>query len=419
MRAAWTLLFAAAFALGALTTPAQAQAYGPAVADASVPLDPQAPGSSGGAPNPASVLADAAGVLQGATGSPGPEEGGLSVALNIMILLTVIALAPSVMLMCTCFVRIIIVLGLLRQALGTQSIPPAQVVTGLALFMTLLVMSPTIDRVWDEAISPYQAGEITDYDELWDRAKRPMRDFMFDQIEATDNWSSVYTILNYRGVDTTEPQALTRADVDMVTLVPAYMLSELKVGFMMGFRVYLPFLVIDMVIATILISMSMMMLPPVLISLPFKLLLFVLVDGWSLVVGSLLESFVQDGTSERLSAQAAALPVLLVLALPRRRLTWRFGDGVRRVDGVDGSGDPGRGTQDRGADPPRGRGDRTGHQPHPIGDEHPGPDADLRAQDRRDDHRRGAAVALDHASTRRVRVRDAAIVLAGRGGTAR
>jgi flagellar biosynthesis protein FliQ len=118
---------------------------------------------------------------------------------------------------------------------------------------------------------------------------------MFDQIEATGNWSSVYMLLEYRGVDTSVPGELTRADVDMTVLVPAYMLSELKVGFLMGFRVYLPFLVIDMVIASILISMSMMMLPPVLISLPFKLLLFVLVDGWTLVVGSLLESFVQDG----------------------------------------------------------------------------------------------------------------------------
>jgi len=223
----------------------------------------------------------------------GGEGGGLSAAVNIMVLLTVLTLAPAIVLMATCFVRIIIVLGLLKQAIGAQNMPPSQVISGLALFMTLMVMSPTIDRIWDEAIEPYQAGEITDYDTLWTRAKQPLRDFMFDQIEASGNWSGVYMILDYRGVDTSEPQNLTRADVDMITLVPAYMLSELRVAFTMGFKLYLPFLVIDMVIASILISMSMMMLPPVLISLPFKLLLFILVDGWTLVAGSLMRSFVQ------------------------------------------------------------------------------------------------------------------------------
>lgn len=404
-----------AIALGVLAAPAAAQAYGPTLNDVA------GGGSSATSLNPASVIGDAAGVLNAATDAPAGADGGLSVALNIMILLTVIALVPSVMLMCTCFVRIIIVLGLLRQALGAQSIPPAQVITGLALFMTLLVMSPTIDRIWDEAIAPYQAGQIRDYDELWERAKQPLRDFMFDQIEATDNWSSVYTVLNYRGVDTSEPETLTRADVDMVTLVPAYMLSELKVGFMMGFRVYLPFLVIDMVIATILISMSMMMLPPVLISLPFKLLLFVLVDGWTLVVGSLLESFVTEGDSARLSAQAAAVPVALLLTLPRARLErrgpeWRGHHGLRRIDGVDGAGHAAGRPQDRGADPARGRRDRADHQPRAVGHEHPGPDADVRAQDRGDDPRRGAAAPLDRDAPRRVHRRDAQAVLrAGEG----
>jgi flagellar biosynthetic protein FliP len=209
--------------------------------------------------------------------------------------------------MTTSFVRILVVLGLLRQALGTQGLPPPQVLTGLALFMTLLVMAPTFERVYTEALAPYDRGEIRDYGTLWDRAKQPLRDFMFDQIEATGNWSSLYMVLNYRGVDTSEPGRLTRADVDMVALVPAYMLSELKTAFLMGFRVYLPFLVIDMVISALLISMSMMMLPPVLISLPFKLLLFVLVDGWQLVVGGLMGSFVQDGFSARLSSMAAGV----------------------------------------------------------------------------------------------------------------
>lgn len=216
---------------------------------------------------------------------------GLSTPINILLVLTVISLAPSIMLMTTCFVRIVVVLGLLKQAMGTQNLPPPQVTVGLALFMTLMVMSPTLDRIHKEAVVPYNAGQIDDYDELWARARQPMRDFMFDQIERTGNWSSLYMVLNYRGVDTSDPAAITRADVDMVSLVPAYMLSELKTAFLIGFRIYLPFLVIDMVIAAMLISMGMMMLPPVLISLPFKLLLFVLVDGWQLVVGSLMQSF--------------------------------------------------------------------------------------------------------------------------------
>ncbi len=287
-------------------------------------------------PNPAALLGDAISVFSARGGAgvapggsvPGIGDGGgdgegrgFSVALNIMLLLTVITLVPSIMVMTTCFVRILVVLALLRQAIGTQAIPPAQVVTGLALFLTAMVMAPTIDRVWDEAVVPYNNGEIRDYGELWDRAKQPLRDYMFDQIEATGNWSSVYMLLDYRGVDTSDPSSMTRADVDMTVLVPAYMLSELKVGFLMGFRVYLPFLVIDMVIASILISMSMMMLPPVLISLPFKLLLFVLVDGWSLVVGSLLESFVQEGMSTRASVQAAVLPLLLIPAAVRAART--------------------------------------------------------------------------------------------------
>lgn len=263
--------------------------------------------------NPLQMLADAAAALPSGPSTGGEERPGLSVALNIMILLTVITLVPSIMVMTTSFVRILIVLALLRQALGAQQLPPPQVITGLALFMTLMVMQPTIDRVWDDAVVPYQNGEIRDYDELWSKARQPIRDYMFDQIEATNNWSSLYMILNYRGVDTSDPGSLVRADISTATLIPAYMLSELKIAFLMGFRVYLPFLVIDMVIASLLISMSMMMLPPVMISLPFKLMLFILVDGWSLVVGSLLESFVTDpGAAGRLSAQPAEAALLLL-----------------------------------------------------------------------------------------------------------
>lgn len=259
--------------------------------------------------NPIRVLDAAGGALPGSGGS-GREGGGLSAALNIMVLLTVITLVPSIMLMTTCFVRIVIVLGLLRQALGTSTLPPPQVLMGLALFMTVTVMSPTIDRIYKEAIVPYQQGKVADYDDLWRRSSQPLRDYMFDQMEATGNWSSLYMMMNYRGMDTS-PEALgtmTRADVGTVILIPAYMLSELKTAFLMGFRVYLPFLVIDMVISSLLISMSMMMLPPVMVSLPFKLLLFVLVDGWQLIVGSLMSSFVQDGAATSLSAVLSRPP---------------------------------------------------------------------------------------------------------------
>jgi len=229
-------------------------------------------------------------VLEEAADSAPGFDGGLSASINILILLTILSLAPSLLILCTCFTRIVIVLGLLRQALGTQGLPPSQVIVGLSLFITFVVMAPTIERMYNEGIRPYADGEQRDYRVAWDDTKQPLRDFMFAQIEATGNWSGVYMMLNYRGVDTSEPEQLTHADVDMLTLIPAYILSELKVAFLLGFRIYLPFLVIDMVIASMLISMGMLMLPPVLISLPFKLLLFVLVDGWQLVVGSLMTS---------------------------------------------------------------------------------------------------------------------------------
>ncbi len=244
--------------------------------------DPVEPGDL----DPIVILEDAVKALPG-------TDGGLSTALNILVLLTVLSLAPALLVLCTCFTRIVIVLGLLRQALGTQGLPPSQVVMGLSLFMTFVVMAPTAQRIYDEAILPYSTGEQKHHTVAWTRAKQPMRDFMFSQIEATGNWSGVYMMLNYRGIDTSRPGELTRADVDMLSLIPAYVLSELKVAFLMGFRIYLPFLVIDMVIASMLISMGMLMLPPVLISLPFKLMLFVLVDGWQLVAGALMTSVAQ------------------------------------------------------------------------------------------------------------------------------
>ncbi len=255
----------------------------PVVALSQVTPEPPSPPAS---INPIEMLDDVSEVVPGL-------DGQLSSTLNILVLLTILALAPSILLLCTCFTRIVIVLGLLRQALGTQGLPPTQVIIGLSLFITFVVMAPTLNAMYSNGIKPYAEGEITSYEEAWQRTKQPLRDYMFSQIEATGNWSGVYMMLNYRGIDTSDPSSLDRSDVDMVTLIPAFILSELKVAFLIGFRVFLPFLVIDLVIASMLVSMGMLMLPPVLISLPFKILLFVLVDGWSLLVGSLMTGVYQ------------------------------------------------------------------------------------------------------------------------------
>jgi flagellar biosynthetic protein FliP len=222
----------------------------------------------------------------------GPERWaspeGLTSAIQVMLLLTVISLAPAVLLMTTCFVRIIVVLGLLRQALGTQQLPPSQVITSIALFMSLLIMTPVWTKVYNDAIVPYTAKQIT-LQQAWDAGVKPVRRFMSEQIERTGNSNDVWLFYKYLPKDTPTPSSYD--DVPLQALLPAFMLSELKTSFLIGFQIYLPFLVLDIVVASVTISMGMMMLPPVLISLPFKLLLFVLVDGWHLVVGMLLESF--------------------------------------------------------------------------------------------------------------------------------
>jgi len=232
----------------------------------------------------------------GSTDTPGANEG-LSTSLSILLLLTVLTLVPAILVMCTSFTRIVVVLALLRQALGTQSLPPTQVIVGLSLFLTFLVMAPTLERLNAEVLQPMQDPDIEMNEiQAWEKAKQPLRDFMFAQIDHAGNWDSVYMLMEWRDPGSTKDRGdLRRADVDMLTLIPAFMLSELKVAFLLGFRLYLPFLVIDMVISSVLISMGMLMLPPVLISLPFKLLLFVLVDGWNLVVANLLSSFVTAG----------------------------------------------------------------------------------------------------------------------------
>lgn len=261
----------------------------------------EASDSSGGGANPVSLLrgaADTLDALSGKGGSGDEEEGAsdLSAPLSIVVLLTILTVAPALLIMCTSFTRTVIVLALLRQALGTQSLPPSQVIVGLAMFMTFLVMAPTFERVNEEAITPLSNGEISEM-VAWERAKKPIRDFMFEQIEYAGNWEDLHMIMNYRKIKNDTPDERVKGDVDMLTLVPAFILSELKVAFLIGFRLYLPFLIIDMVISSVLISMGMLMLPPILISLPFKLLLFVLVDGWRLVAGNLLNSFAVPGVT--------------------------------------------------------------------------------------------------------------------------
>lgn len=210
-----------------------------------------------------------------------------SSAIQLLALLTVLSLAPAIIIMMTSFTRIVIVLSLLRQALGTQQLPPNQILIGLSIFMTFLVMGPTFQRVNNDAIQPYLNNGL-DQRVALDRALVPVREFMILQIRKYQNEDDVVLFHRFANNDE-EPKSF--AEVGTMTLIPAFMLSELKTAFLMGFTIYLPFLVIDMVISTVLISMGMMMLPPVLISLPFKLLLFVMVDGWRLIVGNLVGSF--------------------------------------------------------------------------------------------------------------------------------
>jgi flagellar biosynthetic protein FliP len=227
----------------------------------------------------------------------GPKEWtsprGLSSSIQVMLLLTVLTLAPSILLMTTCFVRIIVVLGLLRQAIGAQQLPPSQVITSLSIFMTVLVMAPVWQDVKDQAVLPYidQSGTPISLEEALDRGVQPLKRFMSRQIALAENVDDIWLFFRHLPPEEQEQIPETWNEVPMKVLLPAFMISELKVAFLIGFQIYLPFLVIDLVISSLTISMGMMMLPPVIISLPFKLILFVLVDGWHLVVGMLMESF--------------------------------------------------------------------------------------------------------------------------------
>jgi len=212
------------------------------------------------------------------------DQNGAGTALQLLVLLTVLTLAPSILIMMTSFTRIIVVLGFLRNALGTPTTPPTQVLVGIAVFLSLFVMAPTLGQINDEAVQPLMNGEITEAQAV-KAAEGPIRDFMFEQVDQRD--LSLFLELT----DAERPE--TRADVPTSVLIPAFVLSELQTAFEIGFLIFIPFLIIDMVIASTVMSMGMVMLPPVIISLPFKILLFVLVDGWHLVSESLVRGFFQ------------------------------------------------------------------------------------------------------------------------------
>ncbi|HEY9187390.1 MAG TPA: flagellar type III secretion system pore protein FliP [Ignavibacteria bacterium] len=209
-----------------------------------------------------------------------PED--VSLTLQILLIMTILSLAPALMILMTSFTRIIIVFHFLKQAMGTQQVPPSQVIVGLAIFMTFVIMAPVFKDANDNALQPYLKNQITQ-DSAYNRAIKPFRDFMFKQTKEED----LALFIKYSGGEKPE----NRENISTLTLIPAFALSELRTGFQMGFLLFIPFLMIDMIVASILMSMGMMMLPPVFVSLPFKILLFVLVDGWYLIVETLIKSF--------------------------------------------------------------------------------------------------------------------------------
>ena len=210
------------------------------------------------------------------------DPGKVSSALQVLILLTVLTLAPAILIMTTSFARIIIVLSFLRQAMGTQQTPPTQILIGLALFLTMFVMGPVWSEINERALKPYMEEELNQFEAL-KLAEVPIKSFMLSHTREKD--LALFVNLS----DDKNPKRAE--DISIQTVVPAFIISELKTAFQVGFLIYIPFLILDMVVASILLSMGMMMLPPVLISLPFKLMLFVMVDGWYLTVGSLMKSF--------------------------------------------------------------------------------------------------------------------------------
>lgn len=210
------------------------------------------------------------------------EQGQVSTVLKLLLLLTVLSLAPSILIMLTSFTRIVIVFSLLRHALGTQQLPPNQIIVGLSLFLTFFIMTPVWEKVNTQALQPYFNNQISG-EKAFELSAQPVREFMLKHTREKDLALFVKIAKGKR------PES--PADISLSVLIPSFVISELRTAFQIGFLIYMPFLVLDMVVASVLLSMGMLMLPPIMVSLPFKLLLFVLVDGWYLIVGSLVQSF--------------------------------------------------------------------------------------------------------------------------------
>jgi len=264
-------------------------------AAAPLPAAPAAPAPAPAAPAPAIHPAAPTPTPPRPPASPTPPRGGISVdvdggtqgrdsVVKIIVLMTVLSIAPSILLMMTSFTKIVIVLGLTRQAIGTPTIPPNQVLAGIALFLSLFVMGPVVSQVYEQAVTPYTNGTI-EMNEALERAQAPLRTFMLRQ---TGN-QELQTMVAASG----QEQPANYEDVEFTTLVPAFVLSELKTAFIIGFVIFVPFLVIDLVVASVLMAMGMMMLPPVMISMPFKILLFIMVDGWTLITTALVSGYMQ------------------------------------------------------------------------------------------------------------------------------
>ncbi|MBT0993061.1 flagellar type III secretion system pore protein FliP [Cellulomonas sp. DKR-3] len=246
---------------------------GPTWAAPTPPAEPSAPATPA---NPGDTVSVA---VNGVNGTP-------SSSIVVLLAITLLSVAPALLLMMTSFTKIFVVLAFTRNALGLQGVPPNQVLAGLALFLSIFVMAPVLGDVNTDAVQPYLAGDMT-FTQAVDVAEAPLRDFMLGHTREQD------LALLTRAAD--RPNPATPEDVPMATLIPAFLLSELRSAFIMGFVIFVPFLVIDLVVSAVLMAMGMMMLPPVMISLPFKILLFVLVDGWGLVVTSLIGSYTGSG----------------------------------------------------------------------------------------------------------------------------
>lgn len=212
----------------------------------------------------------------------GNVDGGAASSIQLIVLFTILTLAPSIIIMLTSFTRIIISLHFLRNALGTQQIPPNQIIIGIALFLTIFIMSPTIKQVNENAFIPYSQGEISQA-EFLDESMKPIREFMFTQVKDKDLklFTDLAGIESYDSMD----------DVPNSVLIPSFILGEVTKGFIIGFIIYIPFIVIDMVVSSVLMAMGMMMLPPALISAPFKIIFFIMIDGWNLIIGSIIRTF--------------------------------------------------------------------------------------------------------------------------------